>query len=146
MIYIKVNSSNFVTYREIEGNTVDFYKINISEPQNEGNGFDGYVPEGYVRYVQHFEIGIRTEVEKVEFKFDHCFYVLTNEDKNTWYDTRPHKIGYIKFELYSSTKIVKVSEEDIEDYFENVLFEKEKLFKKMEEINKRNENINQDFK
>ena len=62
MIYVKINSANHSTYREIEGNTFDFYKIYISYPRER----EGFSPEGYSGRVQHFEIGIRTEVEKVE--------------------------------------------------------------------------------
>lgn len=140
MIYVKVNSANNVTYREIEGNTFDFYKIYVSYPKDDGDG-----PEGYSRRVQHFEIGIRTEVEKVEFKFDYCYAVLIKEDKSRWFDSRPKKIGYIDFELYSPTGIVKVNKEGVEEYFKNEIYKKENLFKKMEEINKRTTEMKQDF-
>ena len=141
MIYVKVNSANNVTYREIEGNTFDFYKIYVSYPKDDGDG-----PEGYSSRVQHFEIGIRTEVEKVEFKFDYCFAVLKKEeDKSRWFDSRPKKIGYIEFELYSPTGIVKVNKEGVAEYFKNEIYKKEKLFKKMEEINKRTTEMKHDF-
>lgn len=140
MIYVKVISANNVTYREIEGNTFDYYKIYVSYPQKEGEG-----PEGYARYVQHFELGIKTEVEKVELKFDYCFAVLEKEDKSSWFDTRQKQIGYINFELYSPNGIIKVNKECVEEYFKKEIYKKEKLFRKMEEINFRTASMNQDF-
>lgn len=139
MIYVKVNSGNNVTYREIEGNTFDFYKIYISFPHKE----DGVAPDGYSRHVQHFEIGIRTEVEKVEFKFDYCFAVR-KESESRW-ASGPKQIGYINFELYSPKEIVKLNKESIAEYFKKEMDKKENLFKKLEEINKRTTEMKQDF-
>ena len=141
MIYVKINSANHSTYREIEGNTFDFYKIYISYPRER----EGFSPEGYSGRVQHFEIGIRTEVEKVELEFDYYFAVLEKEDKTRWFDSRPKQIGYIDFELYSPTSIIKLNKDGLEDYFRKEMYKKEKLFKKMEEINKRTTEMKQDF-
>ena len=141
MIYVKVNSANNITYREIEGNTFDFYKIRISHPHKE----EGDAPEGYSLRVQNFEIGIRTEVEKVDVKFDYCFAVLEKDDKSRWFDSRPKQIGYIDFQLYSPNEIIKLDKGNIADYFKDKLYKKEELFKKMEEINKRTTEMKQDF-
>ena len=141
MIYVKVNSANNVFYREIEGNTLDFYKIHISHPHKE----DGDAPDGYSLRVQNFEIGIRTEVEKVEIKFDYCYAVLEKTNPSRWIDSRPKKLGYIDFELYSPNEIIKLNKESVAEYFKNELYKKEKLFKKMEEINKRTTEMKQDF-
>lgn len=140
MIYVKVNSANNVTYREIEGNTFDYYKIYVSRPYKE----DVDSPEGYSTHVQHFEIGIRTEVEKVELKFDYCFAVR-KDNESRWMSSGPKQIGYINFELYSPKEIIKLNKEGVAEYFKNEIYKKEKLFKKMEEINKRTNEIKQDF-
>ena len=116
-------------------------KIKISLPHKE----EGDSPEGYSLRVQHFEIGVRTEVEKVDFKFDYCYAVLEKENPSRWFDSRPKQLGYIDFELYSPNEIIKLNKGNIEEYFKNELYKKEELFKKMKEINKRTTEMKQDF-